>query len=142
MPVPRIRIVRRYMEGCSLGDREMIMDTLAPDCVHYFLHREPAVGAEAIADMWVRTREWTMSIWTVDRAVSRGDMVAVEWTQRGQFPGRRTRSVIRGAEWYEFRDGLIGEIRAYLRPPPDLGDSELRRYPYAVRGYPVYPEEE
>lgn len=138
MPIPRIKIVRRYMEGCSLGDREMILATLTPDCIHYFLHRDPVVGAEAIADLWLRTREWTMSRWTVDRAVSRGDLVAVEWTQHGHFPGRRQPSTIRGSEWYHFQDGLIGEIRAYLHPSPYMGDSELRRYPYHQRGYPVF----
>lgn len=138
MPVPKLRIVRQYMEGCSQGDREMILATLTPDCVHYFLHRDPVAGAAAIADLWLRTRKWTTSRWTVDRAISRGDMAAVEWTQHGHFPGRRSPSTIRGAEWYQFRDGRISEIRAYLHPLPDRGDSELRKYPYAVRGYPVY----
>ena len=48
------------------------------------------------------------------------------------------RELIRGAEWYVFRDDKIAEIRAYylnrFDPIPQTS-FELRDYPYAERGY-------
>lgn len=31
-----IQIVRRYFEGCSSGDLDVLLSTLTPDVVHYF----------------------------------------------------------------------------------------------------------
>ena len=42
-----VSVVRRYFDGCSTGDLDVLLSTLAPHVVHYFLPREfpPIRGA-------------------------------------------------------------------------------------------------
>ena len=70
-------VVRRYFDGCNTGDLQRLLETLAPDVVHYFLPARfpPVRGAEALARFWQRSRERFGSRWTVDRVVAQGDEV-------------------------------------------------------------------
>ncbi len=49
--------------------------------------------------------------------------------------------ILRGAEWYEFRENKIAEIHAYYHLSPDnLNGRELIEFPYAERGYPTFDD--
>ena len=50
---PHLSTIRRYYEGCSTANRELMLATLAPDVVHYFTEDPPIHGAEALAAKWL-----------------------------------------------------------------------------------------
>jgi hypothetical protein len=79
-------------------------------------------------------------MWTVDHALVQADEAVIEWTMQWTPPGQKKPQLIRGAEWYIFRDGRIAEIRAYYLNPrlPYMHTSfELEDFPYPKRGYPT-----
>ncbi len=49
-----VEVVLRYFDGCTSGDIDVLMSTLAPDVVHYFLPviHEPIRGAEHLSRYW------------------------------------------------------------------------------------------
>lgn len=136
----RERTVRAYFEGCNEANREKLYAVLAEDAVHYFPRGVggPYRGREAIANLWIGFVREKGSRWTIDRLVSDGREVAIEWThfkpKAGEF--------IRGAEWYEFDEaGMITEIRAYYAAPrdPAANVNELEGFPYQHKGFPLEP---
>jgi SnoaL-like domain len=132
--------IKRYYEGCSTANRELMLSTLAPDVVHYFVEDPPIHGADALASKWLEFfGDGRHAEWTVDAAVVEGDQAVIEWTMVYTRPAKSPPIfLIRGAEWYVFRDGLIAEIRAYELVAGEH-PHELAGYPYAGRGYPVPP---
>ena len=132
--------VRRYFEGCNSASREMLYSVLADNVIHYF---PPGVGGpyrgkEAVADLWIAFVRDKGSCWTIDRLISNGNEVAVEWTHFKTGIGE----IIRGAEWYEFDDvGKIVEIRAYYASPRDASAkiNQLQNFPYAEKGFAIEP---
>ena len=131
-----VDVVRRYFEGCQIGDLEMLVDTLAPDVVHYFLPSRfpPIKGAEQLAKYWCKYKLALNPVWSIDHIVARGDEVVSEWSCI--FTPRKTnrRLMLRGSEWYVMHDGKIAEIRAYFMSADDA-DCELAGFPYGERGY-------
>ena len=132
----RIEVVRRYFAGCSSGDLDVLLGTLAPDVVHYFLPTRfpPIRGAEHLARHWRKFKNTLDPVWAIDHIIAMGDEVVSEWSciwtplETGQ------RVMMRGTEWYVVREGRIAEIRAYLIDDP-LCNTELIGFPYAARGY-------
>jgi len=130
--------VRQYFEGCNSASREKLYRVLADNVVHYF---PPGVGGpyrgkEAVANLWIEFVREKGSCWTIDRLISDGNEVAVEWTHFKTKIGE----IIRGAEWYEFdAAGKIAEIRAYYASPRDtsLQVNELQGFPYAEKGFAI-----
>ncbi|MGH8263563.1 MAG: nuclear transport factor 2 family protein [Steroidobacterales bacterium] len=135
--------IRRYFDGCNEADASKITSCMEPDAVHYFPGGAPQgtfVGAQAIADGWLRAVANLGSIWTIDRIiVDAGKLEAViEWTH---FKPKQS-IYLRGDEWYIFsKAGLIREIRAYYACPATIPPKthELGDVPYAERGYPLKP---
>ncbi len=134
-------LIRRYYDGCNEGNREKMLETLAPDAAHYFPAGSPFGtfrGAEAIAQGWVKCVAELGSRWTIDRLVIDTEMneAVVEWTHWKVNDGAH----LRGAEWYTFAPGgLIQEIRAHYAAPAhagvkahDLGGFDYRRRGYAL----------
>lgn len=128
-------IIRRYYEGCSTGNRDQMVGTFTDDVVHYFPTNDPVRGAEELAAHWIHVHGRTDAVWTVDRSVESGDEAVIEWSMRFRDAKSGETGMIRGAEWYVFRDGRIAEIRPYYQPGRLV--SELRGFPYAERGYPA-----
>ncbi len=109
---------------------------IEPDAVHYFPAGAPQgtfVGAQAIADGWLRAVANLGSIWTIDRMLVDAPRLeaVIEWTHFKPKQG----VYLRGDEWYVFSTaGLISEIRAYYACPTatspvrthELGDFALR----------------
>jgi ketosteroid isomerase-like protein len=131
-----VQVVRRYFDGCTCGDLDVLMSTLTPDVVHYFLPREfpPIRGAEHLARHWRKFKQLLDPVWAIDRIIAQGDDVVSEWSCIWTPKGTSRRVMMRGSEWYAMRDGLIAEIRAYLMHD-DTRDTELIDFPYANRGY-------
>lgn len=132
------RVVRAYFDACNESSVDGFNAVLANDAIHYFPPgtEGPYRGKEAIAALWLGFAQEKGSSWTIDRLLSDGNEVVVEWSHFKS----RVGELIRGAEWYQFdRDGKIVEIRAYYASPrdPKLARNELDQFPYAQRGYPV-----
>ena len=132
--------IRRYYDGCNRGDIELMMSTFTPDVVHYFVEEPPIRGARELANKWAEFQEEGRTArWTVDHGIAQGDEAVIEWTLVYTRPSRTPPSIIvRGAEWYFFRNGRISEIRAYELVDGDH-KCELDGFPYADRGYPMIP---
>jgi hypothetical protein len=135
--------IRTYFDGCNEASVAKMISCMEPEATHYFPAGAPQgtfVGAEAIANGWVRAVATLGSIWTVDHVIvdaSRLEAV-IEWTHFKPKQG----FYLRGDEWYRFsKAGLITEIRAYyacptVTPPRthQIGD-----FDYEGRGYPLEP---
>lgn len=136
--------IRRYFDACNAADAAAIASHFTPDAVHYFppgMYGGPFVGAEVIAERWVKAVADLGSIWTVDQVIAEptSGRAVIEWSHFKTKQGK----VLRGDEWYRFdpATGLIAEIRAYYASPqsPDLDQLELGGFDYEGRGYPLEP---
>jgi hypothetical protein len=128
--------VRTYFEACNEANREKFDRVLADEVVHYFPPQVggPYRGKAAVANLWIGFVRSKGSQWTIDRLVSDGHEVAIEWTHFKTKIGE----LIRGAEWYEFDEaGKISAIRAYYASPRDASApaNELEGFPYADQGF-------
>lgn len=127
--------IRKYYDGCNKADVEKMMSTFTRDVAHYFTGYPPVIGASELAKYWSKFQlGGRTTLWTVDHAISEGNEAVIEWTMKTTAPGS-TPAVLRGTEWYVFRDGKIAEIRAYYSRVHGVAVSQLEGYPYADRGY-------
>ena len=131
-----VATIRRYYQGCSSGDIELMVSTFAPDVVHYFLESgtQPVAGAEHLARYWSKVQRMLNARWEVDYAFAKGDDAVIEWTIYWTNPRTDQHIATRGAELYVMRGGLIAEVRAYYN---QLGDADtgLVGFDYFARGY-------
>lgn len=134
-----IEVVRRYFDGCSTGNLDTLLGTLAPDVVHYFLPTRfpPIRGAGTLANYWRRYKDALDPIWSIDRIIAQGNDVVTEWSCIWTSKESPRRVMTRGSEWYVMRDGRIAEIRAYFISDR-AADTELIGFPYGQRGYLVH----
>ena len=135
---PYVTTIKRYYEGCNLADFDIIRETFTEDVVHYFTHAPVVRGGDALAHFWTRVVPRYGNHFTVDHAIVQDQEAVIEWSLELTPAKGAERELIRGAEWYVFRDDKIAEIRAYylnrFDPIPQTS-FELRDYPYAERGY-------
>ena len=138
------RTIERYYLGCSTADVEMMVGTLDPEVVHWFLAPNPGSapvrGGEHLARYWRKVAVMIDARWLVDHCLEgSGDHAAeavIEWTMSWRPGGTGERVATRGAEWFTFGpDGRITEIRSYYQQRPET--TELDGFPYAERGYSV-----
>ena len=138
-----LSVIKRYYNGCTSGDVDMIGSTLHPDIVHYFLApnigSKPVKGREHLARYWRKVVHAIDARWVVDRAVTMGEQTVIEWTMFWRPTPDAPRIATRGAEWFVFRDGLISEIRSYYRQQNET--SELEGFDYSARGYSTLARE-
>jgi ketosteroid isomerase-like protein len=141
----KLALIRRYYDGCSTGDLDVMMETLAADVVHYFLAPNPGsgpvAGAEHLARYWRKVQRMFDARWVVDLIVGERDQAIIEWTLYWTPPETGERVATRGAESYVFRGGRIAEIRAFYQQRPDRS-TELDGFDYAERGYSRLGREE
>lgn len=130
-------LITRYYDGCSSSDVKLMVETLHPDVVHWFLTGNVGTravhGAEHLARYWRKVARPIQARWVVDTICASLDQAVIEWTMFWVPPGSSTRVATRGAEWFVRSDGLISEIRSYYRMRPE--DTGLDGFPYAERGY-------
>ena len=135
-PRPHLETIRRYYEGCNRGDVELMKSTFTPDVVHYFLNFPPKHGAEELANYWAEfQRHGQATQWTVDHGIEQGNEAVIEWSMVTTGAGIDKPRVLRGTEWYVFREGKIAEIRAYYHFARGSDRSELAGFAYDTRGY-------
>lgn len=130
-------IIKRYYEGCSTADFDLMMSTFDPDIVHYFVDHAPVIGAAALANYWVKVGPKTKASWALDHIIIQEPEAVIEWSMPWTPPVDQKRQTLRGTEWYIFRDDKITEIRSYhnnhyLQNPKNR---ELWDFPYIERGY-------
>ena len=133
------RLITRYYDGCSAGDVDLVLTTLHPGVVHWFL--APNTGstavecAEHLARYWRKVTGMLQARWVVDSICATPGQAVVEWTMWWLPEGATERVATRGAEWFTGENGLIREIRSYYQMRPET--TELDGFPYAERGYSV-----
>jgi hypothetical protein len=135
---PFVATIKRYYEGCNQANFELIRSTFTDDVVHYFTHAPVVSGGDALANFWTRVVPRYGNVFTVDHGIVQDDEAVIEWSLELTPREGVARELIRGAEWYVFREDRICEIRAYYlnRHDPIPDESfELRDYPYTERGY-------
>ena len=129
-------LISRYYDGCSSGDVDLMMQTLHPDVVHWFLApntgSQAVAGAEHLARYWRKVTAMLRARWVVESICATGEQAVIEWTMWWQ-PAGGERVATRGAEWFTCAGGLIGEIRSYYQMRPVT--TELDGFPYAGRSY-------
>ncbi|QNG38765.1 nuclear transport factor 2 family protein [Geodermatophilaceae bacterium NBWT11] len=132
-------LVSRYYEGCSAGDVDLMITTLHPDVVHWFLAPNTGsaavTGAEHLARYWRKVTGILQARWVVDSICATPEQAVIEWSMWWLPQGATERVATRGAEWFTCADGLIHEIRSYYQMHP--ATTELDGFPYAARGYSV-----
>ena len=132
-------LISRYYDGCSAGDVDLMLGTLHPDVVHWFLapnNGSTAVaGGEHLARYWRKVTARLQARWVVDSICATPEQAVIEWTMWWLPEGATERVATRGAEWFTCEDGLIREIRSYYQMRP--ATTELDGFPYAERGYSV-----
>lgn len=130
-------LISRYYDGCSAGDVDLMLSTLHPDVVHWFLAPNEGstavAGAEHLARYWRKVTGMLRARWVVDSICATPEQAVIEWSMWWLPRDANERVVTRGAEWFTGEDGLIREIRSYYQLRPD--STELDGFPYAERGY-------
>jgi ketosteroid isomerase-like protein len=132
-------LIRRYYDGCSAGDVDLMRSTLHPDVVHWFLAPNTGstavAGAEHLARYWRKVTGMLQARWIVEHICATDEQAVIEWTMWWLPKGATERVATRGAEWFTGEDGLIREIRSYYQMRTQT--TELDGFPYAERGYSV-----
>ena len=140
MTATHLRLIAQYYDGCSTGDVALMLETLHPDVVHYFLAPNvgsaPVAGAEHLARYWRKVTANIHATWVVDHILDGVDEAVIEWTMSWLPPAADQPVATRGAEWFLFRDGGISEIRSYYQQRPET--TELEGFPYPERGYSTF----
>ena len=132
-------LISRYYDGCSAGDVDLMLETVHPDVVHWFLapnNGSAAVaGAEHLARYWRKVTGMLRARWVVDSICATPEQAVIEWSMWWLPDGATERVVTRGAEWFTGEEGLIREIRSYYQLRPQT--TELDGFPYRDRRYSV-----
>jgi ketosteroid isomerase-like protein len=135
-----LETITRYYEGCSAADVELMLTTLHPDVVHWFLAPNPGcapvAGGEHLARYWRKVARMLDARWVVDHCLAGEHEAVIEWTMWWRPQGSADRVATRGAEWFTFApDGRISEIRSYYQQRPQT--TQLDGFPYTERGYSI-----
>ena len=132
-------LISRYYDGCSAGDVDLMLQTLHPDVVHWFLAPNTGSaavhGGEHLARYWRKVTRMLQARWVVDSICATPEQAVIEWTMWWLREGATERVATRGAEWFTCQDGVIHEIRSYYQLRPQT--TELDGFPYLQRGYSV-----
>jgi len=132
-------LISQYYDGCSAGDVDLMLETLHPEVVHWFLapnNGSTAVhGADHLARYWRKVTGMLQARWVVDSICATPEQAVIEWSMWWLPDGATERVVTRGAEWFTGEEGLIREIRSYYQMRRQT--TELDGFPYGGRGYSV-----
>jgi ketosteroid isomerase-like protein len=130
-------LITRYYDGCSDGDVDLMVQTLHPDVVHWFLAPNTGstavAGAEHLARYWRKVTSMIDARWVVESICATPEQAVIEWTMWWTPAGTTMRVATRGAEWFTRVDGVIHEIRSYYQMRGET--TELDGFPYGARGY-------
>ena len=134
---PYIDLIHTYYRGCNTADVVLMCSTFTDDVVHYFVDHSAVRGAQALANYWSKVGPLTKANWQLDHAMVAEPEAVIEWSMRWVPRQTGQEELLRGTEWYIFRDLKICEIRSYhnnyyLQAPENRA---LHDFDYAGRGY-------
>ena len=134
-----LETIKTYYDGCNTHDVDLMISTFTDDVVHYFVDHSAVHGSQALANYWAKVAPKTQANWQLDHGVVQDNEAVIEWSMRWVPAQDSSPQVLRGSEWYIFRDGLIAEIRSYhnnfyLQHPDNRA---LHDFDYVERGYRV-----
>ena len=132
-----IEVIQSYYRGCNTADVELMMSTFTDDVVHYFVDHSAVRGAQGLANYWAKVAPRTQANWQLDHALVQEPEAVIEWSMRWVPAQTAAPEILRGSEWYVFRDDKIAEIRSYHNNYylQDPANRELWDFDYASRGY-------
>ena len=127
MSIENVRVVRRLFEQYERGDWEAALDCLAPEVVYETGQELPAVGREAVRQMWERWGDaWEEIDTETGDWMDAGDSVLVTVTYRGRGAGSGIEHVDVLFDVYELRDGLVVRKREFRDRAEALREAGLR----------------
>ena len=114
-----------------------MMSTFTDDVVHYFVDHSVVESAAGLANYWAKVAPKTQANWQLDHAIVEEPEAVIEWSMEWVPRQTGVPELLRGSEWYIFREGKIAEIRSYhnnyyLQAPENR---ELHDFDYRARGY-------
>ena len=127
--------VRSYYEALNTGDADAIAGHFTEDATHYYTRLGPHQGGRTIADYAALAVRHMGAVWTIEDLLTDGERVVIEWTMRWHKPDSEELRLDRGTEWFEFRDGLIAEVRAYHHGGSKNPSGDLLGFDHAGRGH-------
>jgi len=134
-----IDTIQTYYRGCNTADVDLMMSTFTDDVVHYFVDHGAVRSAQGLANYWAKVAPRTQANWALDHALVDEPEAVIEWSMQWVPAQTGAAELLRGSEWYLFRDDKIAEIRSYhnnyfLQDPKNR---ELHDFDYAQRGYRI-----
>ncbi len=134
---PYIDTIHNYYRGCNTADVDLMLSTFTDDVVHYFVDHSMVRGAQGLANYWAKVGPLTQANWQLDHALVQEPEAVIEWSMRWVPRQTGEAEILRGSEWYLFREDKIAEIRSYhnnyfLQAPENRA---LHDFDYAGRGY-------
>jgi ketosteroid isomerase-like protein len=127
--------VRSYYEALNTGDADAVARHFTEDATHYYTRLGPHEGGRTIADHAALAVSAIEGRWTIEDAITDGERVAIEWTMTWRHPESGEQRLDRGTEWFELRDGLISEVRAYHHGGRKNPSGDLLGFDHAGRGH-------
>jgi hypothetical protein len=127
--------VRSYYDALNTGDADAIAGHFTEDATHYYTRLGPHEGGRVIADYAALGVAQIEAQWFIEDALSDGERVVIEWAMTWRHPESGERRLDRGTEWFELRDGLIAEVRAYHHGGRKNPSGDLLGFDHAGRGY-------
>lgn len=132
-----IDLINTYYQGCNSSDVDLMMSTFTDDVVHYFVDHSAVRGARELANYWSKVAPKTQANWVLDHALVQEPEAVIEWSMSWVPAQTGELQLLRGSEWYVFKEDKIAEIRSYhnnyyLHSP---ANAELHDFDYAGRGY-------
>lgn len=134
---PYIDTINTYYEGCNTGDIPLMISTFTEDVVHYFVDHSAVKGAKELANYWSKVAPKTQANWQLDHALVQEPEAVIEWSMKWIPRATGIPEILRGSEWYIFKENKIAEIRSYHNNfyLQDSRNKELRDFDYITRGY-------
>jgi ketosteroid isomerase-like protein len=129
--------IRSYYDALNSGDPGRVAEHFTPDAVHYYTRLGPHRGARTIGEHTEMAVEQLEGRWHVEDGIEDGTRAVIEWTMTWRDPRSGERRLDRGTEWFEFRDGLISEVRAYHHGNRKNPSGDLLGFDHAGRGHTV-----
>ena len=134
-----IDVINRYYLGCNTADVDLMKSTFTEDVVHYFVDHSAVSGADGLANYWAKVGPITQANWQLDHAIVNEPEAVIEWSMLWTPKRTGQPELLRGSEWYIFRNNKIAEIRSYHNNYflQARENSALHDFDYANRGYRI-----
>jgi ketosteroid isomerase-like protein len=127
--------IRSYYEALNTGDADLVASHFTDDAVHYYTRLGPHESSRAIADNASWAVEQIDGQWHLEHGIEQGDEACIEWSMTWRDPKSGEKRINRGAEFFQFRDGRIAEIRAYHHGDSKNPSGDLLGFDHAGRGH-------